>query len=81
MAFLAPPCIELRNDGNQQISRHLREFSRYRPVSRLLLGCMGCIFHIPRHLLFISARVNNFLLSGRFEVGTAKGMGKVSRAK
>jgi hypothetical protein len=42
---------------------------------------MGCILHIPRHLLFVSARVNNFLLSGRFEVGTANGMGKVSRAK
>jgi hypothetical protein len=42
---------------------------------------MGCILHIPRHLLFVSARVNNFLLSGRFEVGAAKGMGKVSRNK
>jgi hypothetical protein len=42
---------------------------------------MGCIIHIPRHLLFVSARVNNFLLSGRFEVGAVKGMGKVSRTK
>jgi hypothetical protein len=42
---------------------------------------MGCILHIPRHLLFISTGVNNFLLSGRFEVGAAKGMGKVSRTK
>jgi hypothetical protein len=42
---------------------------------------MGCIIHIPRHLFFVSARVNNFLFSGRFEVGAAKGMGKVSRTK
>jgi hypothetical protein len=42
---------------------------------------MGCIINIPGHLLFVSARVNNFFLSGRFEVGTAKGMGKVSRTK
>jgi hypothetical protein len=42
---------------------------------------MGCILNIPRHLLSVPARVNNFLLSGRFEVGAAKGMGKVSRSK
>jgi hypothetical protein len=42
---------------------------------------MGCILHIPRHLLFVSAGMNNFFLSGRLEVGTAKRMGKVSRTK
>jgi hypothetical protein len=42
---------------------------------------MGCILHIPRHLLSVSARVNNFFLSGRFEVGAAKGIGKVNRSK
>jgi hypothetical protein len=42
---------------------------------------MACVLHIPRHLLFVSAGVNNFLLSGRFEVVTVKGIGEVSRAK
>jgi hypothetical protein len=42
---------------------------------------MGCIFHIPRHLLLVPARVNNFFLSGRFLVGAAKGMCKVCRTK
>jgi hypothetical protein len=42
---------------------------------------MGCIIHIPRYLLFVPARVNNFLLSGRFDVGTAKGMDKMCRTK
>jgi hypothetical protein len=42
---------------------------------------MSCIFNIPRHLLLVSARMNYFFLSGRFEVGAAKGMGKVSRTK
>jgi hypothetical protein len=42
---------------------------------------MGCILHIPRHLLFVPARVNNFLLSGRFHVGAAKGMCEVCRTK
>jgi hypothetical protein len=42
---------------------------------------MGRVLHIPRHPLFVSARVNNFLLCGRFEVVTVKRMGEVSRAK
>jgi hypothetical protein len=42
---------------------------------------VGCIFHISRHLLFVSTGVDNFLLSGGFEVVTVKGMGEVSRAK
>jgi hypothetical protein len=42
---------------------------------------MGCIFYIPRHLLLVPARVNNFLLSGRFLVGAAKRMCKVCRTK
>jgi hypothetical protein len=42
---------------------------------------MGYIIHISRHLLFVPARVNNFLLCGRFDVGAAKGMGKVCRSK
>jgi hypothetical protein len=42
---------------------------------------MGRILNIPRHLLFVSAGMNDFFLSGRFEVGTAKGIGKVSRSK
>jgi hypothetical protein len=49
--------------------------------NRLLLGRMGCIIHIPRHLLFVPTRVNNFLFSSRFEVVAVKGMGKVSRTK
>jgi hypothetical protein len=49
--------------------------------NRLLLSRMGSIFHIPRHLLLVPARVNNFLLSGRFLVGAAKGMCKVYRTK
>jgi hypothetical protein len=42
---------------------------------------MGSIIHIPRHLLFVPARVNNFLLSGRFDVRAAKEVGKVCRTK
>jgi hypothetical protein len=42
---------------------------------------VGYVIHIPRQLLFVPARVNNFLLSGRFDVGAAKGMGKVFRPK
>jgi hypothetical protein len=42
---------------------------------------MGCVIHIPRHLLFVPVRVNNFLLSGGSDVGAAKGMGKVCRTK
>jgi hypothetical protein len=49
--------------------------------NHLLLGRVGYVIHIPRHLLFVPARVNNFLLSGRFDVGAAKGMGKVFRTK
>jgi hypothetical protein len=42
---------------------------------------VGCILHISRHLLFVSAGVDNFLLSGGFEVVTVKGMGEVSKTK
>jgi hypothetical protein len=49
--------------------------------NHLLLGRVGCVIHIPCHLLFVPARVNNFLLSGRFDVEAAKGMGKVCRTK
>jgi hypothetical protein len=47
----------------------------------LLLGRADCVIYIPRHLLFVPARVNNFLLSSRFGVGAAKGMSKVRGSK
>jgi hypothetical protein len=51
------------------------------PRDHLLLGLEGCVVYIPRHLLFVPAGVNNFLLSGRLGVGAAKGMSKVRRSK
>jgi hypothetical protein len=39
------------------------------------------VIYIPRRFLFVSARVNFLLVSGRLWVGAAKGMSKVRRAK
>jgi hypothetical protein len=47
----------------------------------LRLNHAGCVIYVPRHLLFVSAGVNHFLVSGRLGVGSAKGMSKVHRAK
>jgi hypothetical protein len=47
----------------------------------LHLNRAGYVIYIPRHLLFVSAGVNHFLVSGSLGIGAAKGMSKVRRAK
>jgi hypothetical protein len=47
----------------------------------LRLNRAGYVIYIPRRLLFVSAGVNFFLVSGGLGVGAAKGMSKVCRAK
>jgi hypothetical protein len=42
---------------------------------------VGYVVYIPRCLLFVSAGVDFFLLSGRLWVGAAKGVSEVRRAK
>jgi hypothetical protein len=49
--------------------------------SHLCLDRAGCVIYVPRRFLFVSARVDLFLVSGRLWVGAAKGMIKVRRAK
>jgi hypothetical protein len=49
--------------------------------SHLYLGRAGCIIYVPRHLLFVAAGMNFFLLSGRLGVGAMKGMSEVRRAE
>jgi hypothetical protein len=47
----------------------------------LRLNRAGYVINVPRCLLFVSAGVNHFLVSGRLGVGAAKEMSKVRRAK
>jgi hypothetical protein len=63
------------------INRFPATTASFPATNPLLLGHAGCVIYIPRHLLFVPARVNNFLLSGRFGVGAAKRMSKVRGSK
>jgi hypothetical protein len=68
------------------ISRFPATTTRFYATALLLgdhlhLNHAGCVIYVPRHFLFVSARVNRFLVSGRLGVGAAKGMSKVRRAK
>jgi hypothetical protein len=69
-----------------RISRFPATTTRFHATAPLLgdhlhLNRAGCVIYVPCHLLFVSAGVNHFLVSGRLRVGAAKGMNKVPRAK
>jgi hypothetical protein len=68
------------------ISRFPTTTTRFYATAPLLgdhlrLNRVGCVIYVPRCLLFVSARVNFFLVGGRLGVGAAKGMSKVRGAK
>jgi hypothetical protein len=68
------------------ISRFPATTTRFYATALLLgdhlrLNRAGYVIYVPRHLLFVSAGVNFFLVGGRLGVGAAKGMSKVCRAK
>jgi hypothetical protein len=75
--------LSLETTGINRFPATTASFPTTNPLlgDHLLLGRAGGVIYIPHHLLFVPARVNNFLLSGRFGVGAAKRMSKVRRSK